>query len=395
MTRASGLPAVFLVAAAAGVAQSFGRFAFGVVLPAVRADLGLSNTVAGTLTSLNVGAYLAGTFAVAALASSWKLLRMMRVGFVLALAGLGLAAVAPGTAAVGAAMILSGFGGAMIWIPAPVIAAAALPPERRSLAIGLLGSGMGVGIVFASQLSSWVRSSMGDESWRTVYVVLVAISAVVVLATVLLVGYDEDQLAAKRSGFGGIAALKRLRAWLPLTAAYTTFGLMYLLVMAFLTTRLEDDSGWSSSHASLAFTLVGVAVMFGGPLFIAIARRVGTRLALAVAFASWAVVVLLILPGWLALALPASVLLGLLFAAIPTVITVYVVENAAADDYAPAFAAATIAFGIAQIVSPQLGGFVADLTGSFTAVFVLSAALGLCGFLASLRLPRNEASAAA
>src|SRR5690606_8223031 len=55
--RLSGLPAVFLVAAVAGVAQSFGRFAFGVLLPAIRSDLGLSNTVGGSLGTANVAAY--------------------------------------------------------------------------------------------------------------------------------------------------------------------------------------------------------------------------------------------------------------------------------------------------------------------------------------------------
>ena len=65
-----GLPAVFLVAASAGVAQSFGRFAFGVVLPAIRSDLNLSNTIAGSLATINVGAYLVGTLVVASVAIS-------------------------------------------------------------------------------------------------------------------------------------------------------------------------------------------------------------------------------------------------------------------------------------------------------------------------------------
>ena len=86
--RAMGLPAVFLMAATAGVAQSFGRFAFGVVLPAVRSDLDLSNTIAGSLTTVNVGAYLLGTLAVASFASSYKLLAIMRTGFLFALTGL-------------------------------------------------------------------------------------------------------------------------------------------------------------------------------------------------------------------------------------------------------------------------------------------------------------------
>ena len=388
--RLLGLRAVALVAAATAVAQSFGRFAFGVVLPAVRNDLGLSNTVAGTLATVNVGAYLVGTLVVAALASRYRLLHIMRAGFVVALAGLALTAVAPNAWIVGVAMFCSGLGGALIWIPSPVIAAAALAPERRSIAIGLLGTGMGAGIVFASQLSSYVRSSMGDESWRTVYFVLVAIAVVVLAATFFLIGHDQTKPSGGGAGFGGFTALRRMRGWLPLTAAYTSFGFMYLLILAFLVARLEDDNGWSSAQASLAFTLVGVAMMFGGPLFITLAGKFTVRRCMASAFVGWIVVVVAILPGWVAVTLPGAVAIGLFFAGIPSMITLYVVENTAVDDYGPSFAAATLAFGVAQMISPQIGGLLADLTGSFTIVFALSAAVAATGALAAIQLPKTN-----
>jgi predicted MFS family arabinose efflux permease len=385
--RVMGLPAVFLVAATAGVAQSFGRFAFGVVLPAVRSDLDLSNTVAGSLATVNVGAYLFGTLVVASVANRYKLLRIMRTGFVFSLLGLVLAAIAPNVLVVGLAMFASGFGGALIWIPAPVVAAAAMPPEKRSLAIGLLGTGMGAGVVFASQLSSYIRSSSGDESWRSVYVVLAVIAFIVLAATFVFVGHEQDQPTGSKGGFGGFAALKRMQGWKALTAAYTSFGFMYLLILAFLSTKLEEDNGWTSSRASLAFTLVGVAMMFGGPVFITLASRIGSRIGLAVAFSGWVFVVLLILPGWFAVTLPASVAVGLLFAGIPSMITLYVVRNTTVEDYGPSFAAATLAFGVAQMISPQAGGILADVTGSFTIVFILSAALAVTGLVAALQLP--------
>ena len=37
---------VIIIALAAAVGQSFGRFSFGVLLPAVRDDLGITNTLA-------------------------------------------------------------------------------------------------------------------------------------------------------------------------------------------------------------------------------------------------------------------------------------------------------------------------------------------------------------
>ncbi|MCP3990441.1 MAG: YbfB/YjiJ family MFS transporter [Actinomycetia bacterium] len=384
-----GLAAIGVLGLGAAVAQAFGRFAYGVLLPAVRDDLSISNTVAGSLGTINVGAYLAGTVAVAAAASRFRLLSIMRFGLVTSTLGLTLSAVATGPDVLAVAMFLSGFGGAIVWIPTPAIAAGSVAPERRSLAIALLGSGIGLGVVFVSQLTSIVRSSLGDESWRTAYVVMALIAVVTTSITVLSIDHDQAPPAGGKSQLGGFATLRRMRGWFPLTVTYTAFGLMYLLVMAFLVTRLEDDNGWTSSDASLTFTLVGLATVVGGPLFIALAGRVGPALSLAVAFGAWTILVLIVLPGWWAPTLAASAGLGLVFSGVPSMVTLYVVANTSVEDYGPSFAAATLCFGVAQMLSPQLGGLVADLTGSFLLVFLLSSAVAVIGLVAALGLPRT------
>ena len=60
------------------------------------------------------------------------------------------------------------------------------------------------------------------------------------------------------------------------------------------------------------------------------------------------------------------------FSALPILITLYVVENTSAEDYGPAFSAATLAFGVAQVISPIIGGLIVDGSGSFLGVFILS-----------------------
>ena len=387
LPKLSGLPAVALVALGAAVAQAFGRFTYGVLLPAIRDDLGISNTVAGSLGTVNVGAYLLGTIVVAIATSKFRLLQVMKAGFVFSTVGLFLAAIASGPWMVGISLFLTGIGGAFIWIPAPVLAADAMAPERRRLAIGLMGSGIGAGIVFSGQLSAFVRSTYGDSSWRVVYQVQTAIAVVVVLATYAFLTHRQDRPKQSGVGIGGFSTLRQMRGWIPLTFAYASFGFMYLLVIAFLTTKLEDDNGWTGSRAALAFTFVGVAVIFGGPTFIRIAGRIGTRYSLMFAFTLWSALALLAIPGWTIPTLMASAGIGFTFAGIPGLITVYVVENTSMDTYGPSYAAATLAFGVAQMLSPQVGGLIADATGSFTLIFVLSATFALTGTLAALRLP--------
>ncbi|HAX04158.1 MAG TPA: hypothetical protein DCX77_00640 [Acidimicrobiaceae bacterium] len=379
--------AVAFAAASAGVAQGFGRFTLGVVLPAMRADLGLSNTVAGSIATANVAAYLVGTLAVAIAASRIKLLTIMKVGLLIAVAGQVVSALAPNAAVLMFGMFCCGFGGAWVWIPTPVVASAAFPPEKRGTAIGLLSSGMALSIVFTSQLAGWVRRVWGDEGWRNVYVVQATIGLLVALGTISIVRHAQEQLSPKGS-VGGFDALRRVPGWKPVTAMYTTFGFMYLLVLAFMSSRLEDDNGWSASNASLSFTLIGLGMVFGGPIVAKSVATFGTRATLGCAFGLWTVLVISILPGWLLPTLGASVVIGMIFASIPVSLTMYFVENASAEDYGPGFSAATLAFGVAQMVSPQIGGLLADWTSTFLWVLLLSATCALLGIVGALRLPK-------
>ena len=124
----AGWLTVILIALSAAVGQAFGRFSYGVLLPAVRDDLGISNTLAGLIGAANVGAYLLGTLMVAWATSHYRLINVMRVGLILATLGLLLASLSSSPWLLAMALFVAGIGGALLWIPAPVIAADALPP---------------------------------------------------------------------------------------------------------------------------------------------------------------------------------------------------------------------------------------------------------------------------
>jgi predicted MFS family arabinose efflux permease len=383
----SGLGAVALVALGAAVAQAFGRFSYGVLLPAIRDDLNVSNTIAGSIGTVNVGAYLLGSVLVALATSRLRLLTVLKGGLMISTTGLLGAALADGPVTLGVALFLTGLGGAAVWIPSPVVAADAIAPERRRLAIALMGSGIGLGIVFTGQLSSLVRANQGDEGWRWVYAIEAGIAVATLTLVLLTLDHRQDRPQAGGAGIGGFSTLRRMRGWVPLTFAYTSFGIMYLLVVAFLTAKLENDDGWTSGSASLTFTTLGIAVVFGGPLFIKIAEGGGARRGLMVGFGLWACLVVVTIPGWTVPTFLAAAGIGAAFAGIPGLVTVYVVEHTTTEDYGPSYAAATLSFGIAQMFAPQLGGAIADAAGSFTLVFVLSALCAVVGLAASARLP--------
>jgi MFS family permease len=378
---------ISLVMAAACVAQAFGRFTWGVVLPGARDDvLGGSNTLAGFLGTLNVTAYMLGTLAVSWAASKCSLVQLMRIGLTISTSAIALAAIAPNGAVLGIALFAMGLGGAIIWIPSPAIAARTLPPHRAGMAVGLVGSGIGLGIVFAGQLSAFLdRRSDADDLWQTVYRIELVIAIVVLVGAFAFLRSRGDR-PSTAGGFGGFTALKTVRGWIPLTLCYAFYGFAYILVLAFLVARLEDDSGFSSGRATAMFSLVGVGSVFGGTTLGPLSDRIGRRVSLTAGFVVFAGCSLLALTGrqpWVALA---AFGVGLMFSGMPALIIAHVVDHTDADTYGPAFSAATLAFGVMQMISPQVGGAIADATGSFTLVFVLSAAVSLMGAAAASRL---------
>lgn len=386
----SAVVVLVVMMGAAGVAQGFGRFTYGVVLPDVRSDLLGSNRVAGLVGTMNVGAYLAGTLAVAAASTRLAPVRLVQLGLCLSTSGLLLASQAHSGPVLAVAVVLMGLGGAAIWIPSPRLAAGALPPGRRGLAAGLVGVGVGTGIVFAGWLIDVLHEGGGDDAWRRLYGIEAAIGVVVLVAALVVLRDDvvrPGPAVAGAHGFGGFAALRRIDGWLQLTLAYAAFGFMYLLVFAFLVARLEDDAGWASDRAAAMFSAVGVAAIFGGITLGPLSDRFGRRVMLVGSFLAFAASTFAVLSGDGGLVLVGAIGIGVSFSGAPAIIAAYVVDATDATTHGPVYSAATLAFGVAQMSAPQVGGLIADWRGSFTPVFLLSATVAVAGAALSAGLP--------
>jgi predicted MFS family arabinose efflux permease len=376
---------VLLVSLASAVAQAFGRFSYALLLPAIDRDLLGSYAVAGLVGTANVAAYLIGTLAVSTLARRSRPAVLIQAGLALATLGLGLLTVAGGAVGLAVGLGLTGIGGAFIWVPAPGLAGSVVRPSRRGAAIGVAGSGIGGGIVFASALAAVLHGSGGDATWRTVYLVETVVALITTVLCLLLLrpAPRRDDAVPVRSG-----ALRRVPGWRGLAGGYAAYGLAYSVYTSYLVTALEDDAGFSPGHASAVYTLVGVALIAGGVVLGPLSDRWGRGRTLLLGYVAMSVSILLVPIGLEPLASMSALVFGAMMSGLPAVIAAHLADGLTPREFAGAFGRCTLAFGVAQLCGPPLGGVLAESTGSFLMPFVLAAAVAAVGAALSVDVLR-------
>jgi predicted MFS family arabinose efflux permease len=178
----------------------------------------------------------------------------------------------------------------------------------------------------------------------------------------------------------------------PYTAAYFAFGFGYIVTITYTVASLRDGAGFSPAHAANVYALLGVGTIGGGLLLGRLSDRVGRRNAMVVGYGLSALCPLLLLSGrepWVAVA---SLGFGVVFSGSVAVVAAFLADRARPGEFGPAFALATVAFGAAQALGPQVGGALIDHTDGFTATLGVSALALAAAALIALAIPRRPSS---
>ncbi len=369
---------VLIAAAAVGVSQSFGRFTYSLLFTDIRDDLAISNTVGGAIGSANLLAYLAGTAVLSAIVGRVGLGRAMRAGLLGVTAALIVMASSSNLISFGLASTTAGFFGSFVWITAPGVAIAEFGPERRGLVVGVLGGGIGFGLITASLLARV------GEGWQAVYQIEAVVA--VVVTTAVIAGLRNSPTPAP-GGQRGLQAIREVPGWQELLAAYCLFGLAISLVMTFAVAVLQTDAGWSRTDAGTAFALLGLGTVLGGPVFGPLSDRFGRAPTLVASFVLIVAAGVFLPLGWKPWTYIIATTFGMAFTGVPTTITARVGDYLQGERFGAAFGIATMAFGVGLVVGPQLGGALADATGSFRPAFGVVAGAGVVGAIVAWRQP--------
>ena len=87
-----------------------------------------------------------------------------------------------------------------------------------------------------------------------------------------------------------------------------------------------------------------------------------------------------------------AIVFGVAMSGAPAVLAAHLADWLEPRRFAAAFGAVTLVFGLAQLVGPQLAGWIADRTGSFSPAFLVAATAAFGAAFASATLPRRGAA---
>ncbi|SDQ15123.1 MFS transporter [Quadrisphaera sp. DSM 44207] len=362
----------------------------GPVLPALRADLGLSATAAGWLSALPLLAFAATSPLVPRIARGLGAERTVLVALAVLLAGTLLRSGGGSTALFAGTVVLAG-GIAAANVLLPVVVVGALPQRVSAVTswyvatmtlVAALASGLAVPVAEASR-SGW-RTALG--CWSA----LAVLGAALWLPTALRARRERR---ARRAAGAAAPAARRLPWGSPLAWAVTTYlalqSLGFYTMVAWLPT-IAADAGTSARGAGLLLLLYQLVGLVAGLLVPLLVRRspdqravaAGAALLSATGFGGLALLPSLA-PVWVCCAGAGA---GLSFT---LALTLVALRSADAPGAASLSAMAQTAGYLVAAAGPLLAGALGEATGGWTAPLLVLVAVAVVNAAAGLRAGRS------
>ena len=391
-----------------GAAVSLGitRFAYALLLPPMRADLGWSYTLAGAMNTVNALGYLLGALATPVLLRRWSPGALVLGGAVVATLFMGLCGFFLDAAPLLLQRLLAGVASAFMFITGGLMAArlGVLDARRSALLLGLYYGGTGWGISLSALLVPAVLGAApGPHGWTWAWWALALACA---LATALLVWPVRvlrrwEGAAAATAAAGAAAAASspaaavrvfRPRDFAPALAGYAMFGVGYIGYMTFVVALLRAQ-GVGAGAVTGFYALLGLAVVLSSRIWAGLLERSrgGEALARLNVLLGVATVLPALTAAW-PVALASGLLFGGVFLSVVASTTALVRHNLPPSQWAAGISAFTIVFAAGQIVGPTVVGWIADGPGGLARGLVFSAAaLWLGALLAARQKPKGDA----
>lgn len=379
MKAAQAHPWMVLAGLALGVTvtNSFARFAYGLILPAMKSEMAWTYAQAGWLNTANALGYIVG--AVITMLFIGRRSPTLLFAFGLITTTIALLATGLNAALWWQTMwrILAGLFGAMSFSTAGVLVAGLFKdsPRHNALAIAILfGTGGGVGIVLAGATLPGMLDHYGNSSWPMAWVAVGAVS----VSFLPLSLWAAAQLSVPVQIQSKAPALP-IRRILAQMAGYAGFGLGYIVYLTFLSAWMTEQSA-SAGFISAVWVLLGLCICISPLVWRPILARhaSGVPLAMILSCIALGSALPVLWPGSLSL-LISAVVFGLSVFMAPSAVTNFTRQNLPPESWGQAISLFTVIFAVAQTLGPYGAGLVGDLSHNIGTGLLVAAALLLIG----------------
>jgi len=338
------------------VALGLARFAYALLLPAMRADLGWSYANAGAMNTANALGYLAGALIAAPIARRFGIKQTFFAGILVTAIGAGASGLTAHFGLLLSLRVLTGLMGALALVAGgSMTAAVAGAAARAPLALGIYFAGGGLGITMSALTIPLLLERLG---WRGGWQVLggLALAATAIALPALLRAPLPADQSATAKGFDWSPRKMRIEL-----IGYVLFGAGYIAYATFIIAQLRSNSHFSPREISFFWALLGSAGIAGVFVWSPILARLrGGRGAAAVIAAVTLGAALPLISSGRPVAYLSALLFGGSFLSTITAVTSFARRAAPPEAWTKAIAALTVAFGIGQCVGPLLSGYLSD-----------------------------------
>lgn len=179
------VPGVLVIAVSYGLA----RYTYGLFVPNIRAEIGLSTEALGLIASGSYAGYLLASVVTATIAARTGPRLPVVVGALAAAAGMLLISVSEGPGLLAAGVVLAGTSPGFAYAPFSDAVVRLIPEREQSRTYAIINSGTSFGVLVAGPIALWA-----GDSWRAAWLVFAALALVAAVwnGRLLTSGRHED-----------------------------------------------------------------------------------------------------------------------------------------------------------------------------------------------------------
>ena len=368
------------------ITNGFARFAYGLLLPAMQADIGLNYGQAGWLSTINAFGYVLGAIFTMILVRKIASQKLFAFGLITTSLVLTMTGLFTTIEMQYFLRFLAGLFGAISFSTAGALASGLFREDskRNALSIAILfGTGGGLGIVFAASFIPLTVEFRGNASWPLCWLVIG-------LTSILFSPFGLWAARNLRVSTTAVSEKQRLPIFkmLPELIGYACFGLGYIVYLTFL-------SAWMVSQMLNAPSIAFIWVILGAcicvspfvwkPIFARFDNGVPLSLILiCIAIGSS---IPMLSPAFWGLIVSAAIF-GISVFMAPGAITNFTRKNLPERLWAYSISLFTVIFAVSQTVGPYLAGIIGDMFGNIGVGLLMASFVLLCGAIVSLRQRR-------